>query len=57
MIAFPAGIHDYKVDAAALMALALDQAHPAMVPPVEVAKKRDPYETDEDSEEVTWRTA
>jgi predicted phage terminase large subunit-like protein len=56
LLAFPAGRHDDKVDAAALMALALDQAHPAMVPPVEVVKKRDPYEVDEE-EEDSWRTA
>jgi predicted phage terminase large subunit-like protein len=57
MLAFPGSGHDDKVDMAALMALAIDMAHPAMVPPVEVAKKRDPYEVDEDGEEDSWRTA
>lgn len=57
MLAFPAGVHDDAVDCVALMALALDQAHPAVVSPPEVRKKRDAYETDDDEEELTWRTA
>jgi predicted phage terminase large subunit-like protein len=57
MLAFPAGMHDDAVDAAALMALALDQAHPGILPVVEVQKQRDPYESDDEDEELTWRTA
>lgn len=57
MLAFPAGVHDDAVDCAALIALALDQAHPATVPVAEVVRKRDPYETDDGNEEVTWQTA
>jgi predicted phage terminase large subunit-like protein len=57
MLAFPAGIHDDKVDAVALMALALDQAHPAIVPVAEVVRKRDPYGDDDDNEEATWKSA
>ena len=57
MLAFPAGIHDDKVDACALMAMAVDQAHPAMVPQIEMVKAKDPYETDEEDGDVAWKTA
>lgn len=57
MLAFPAGMHDDAVDQAALMALALDQAHPAVVKAADVQKRRDPYESDDDEDEPTWRTA
>jgi hypothetical protein len=50
-------VHDDAVDCVALMALALDQAHPAVVSPPEVRQKRDAYETDDEEEELTWRTA
>jgi hypothetical protein len=41
----------------ALMALALDKAHPGVVEPKVVKAKRDPYETEDDEAELTWRTA
>ena len=60
MLAFPAGMHDDCVDQAALMALALDEAHPAMVAEVVPIVKKDRWDrlfemnTDEAD---TWRTA
>ena len=60
MLAFPAAVHDDAVDAAALMALALDQAHPATRLVAVKEPKRDrwdrAFETDT-SDEVSWKTA
>jgi hypothetical protein len=44
MLAFPAGMHDDAVDAAALMALALDQAHPATLATVTPLRKVDRWD-------------
>lgn len=59
MLAFPAGLHDDKVDCAALMALALDEAHPATQGVVEPIRKRDRWDrVFEDNEDAdSWKTA
>ena len=56
-LGFPGSMHDDGVDMCGLMALAVDQAHPGIVEAAEIKKARDPYETDDDEEELTWRTA
>ena len=60
MLAFPAAVHDDAVDAAALMALALDQAHPATrlvaVKKPSFDRWDRAFETDT-SDEVSWKTA
>jgi hypothetical protein len=44
IVAFPAGRHDDKVDACALLGLALSRAHPAIVSePVDERPKLDDY--------------
>jgi phage terminase large subunit-like protein len=55
LLQFPAGMHDDDVDMASLMALAIDQAHPAMVKVTEPPKKRDHW--DEDEPVSSWKTA
>lgn len=55
LLAFPAGKHDDAVDMASLMALVIDQAHPAMVPSVEAKRKQDDYEHED--EEDSWKVA
>ena len=60
MLAFPAGIHDDAVDQAALMALALDQAHPATTATVTPLHKPDRWERvfeDDNEDEDSWKTA
>ena len=61
MLAFPAGMHDDAVDAAALMALALDQAHPAtQASRPTVARPRDRWARafdQTDDEANSWKTA
>jgi len=60
MLAFPAGIHDDAVDQAALIALAIDQAHPAMTATVRPIRKVDSwdrtFETDNEDAD-SWKTA
>lgn len=53
---FPAGKNDDDVDCSSLMGRALDEAHPAIVPPKEQAKKRDRYEDDDRDDEDNWKT-
>lgn len=59
MLAFPAGMHDDAVDAAALMALALDQAHPATQGVVTPIRKPDRWDRvfENDLEVDSWKTA
>ena len=60
MLAFPAGIHDDAVDQAALIALAIDQAHPAIAASVAPTKKVDGWDRvfETDYEDVdNWKTA
>lgn len=60
MLAFPAGVHDDAVDQAALMALAIDQAHPAMAAVVTPERKRDRWDEtfNVNNEDVdSWKTA
>lgn len=56
LLAFPAGKADDAVDMAALMAMAMDQAHPAVVKQAERPRIVDRYRWD-DNEESSWKTA
>ncbi len=55
LLQFPAGRLDDAVDMAALLPLAIDQAHPAMTKPTVVKPPRDRYENDH--EEDSWKVA
>ncbi len=55
LLQFPAGKLDDAVDMAALMGMAIDQAHPAMTVTVKPEPKRDGY--DRYQEEDSWKTA
>lgn len=55
LIRFPAGKHDDDVDCASLIGRALDMAHPAIAPKPAGAKKRDPWEA-EDEGGGDWKT-
>jgi len=60
LLSFPAGLHDDAVDCAGLIALAIDQAHPATVANVPVKSKVfDRWDrVFENSDEVdSWKTA
>jgi predicted phage terminase large subunit-like protein len=60
MLAFPAGMHDDAVDQAALMALALDEAHPATLAPQQSIQKVDRWAKafgDDENEGDSWKTA
>ena len=58
MMAFPAGMHDDAVDAAALIALAIDQAHPATQGVVVQMPKRDRWaRAFEQEDSDSWKTA
>lgn len=57
---FPAGKHDDDVDTASLIGRALDEAHPAVVPPQEAEKGKDRWERAFDREEDdgdSWKTS
>ncbi len=55
LLQFPAGKLDDAVDMAALIALAIDEAHPSFIRAAEAPKKRDHWD---DEEQVTsWKTA
>lgn len=57
LVAFPAGKDDHSVDVCALMATAIQEAHPALVPTIETSKpKKNDYDWD-DEEDETWQTA
>lgn len=56
LLQFPAGKNDDAVDMAALLGMAIDQAHPAvMKSPNAQVKKRDGYETEREPD--SWRVA
>lgn len=55
LLAFPSGKHDDAVDAAILMAMAVDQAHPATQVKAEAPKKRDRYDRDDEAD--SWKVA
>lgn len=60
LLGFPGSQFDDAVDMAALMALAIDQAHPGVLTSPEPKVRRDAYGDDGDTDEdggVTWRTA
>jgi hypothetical protein len=57
LLQFPAGLRDDGVDMAALIGMAIANAHPAVVAAPEPKKVgRDPYERDDD-EGDTWKVA
>ena len=58
-LGFPGSQHDDGVDMCGLMALAVDQAHPAMATKTEQRAKPDRWERifNDDSEADTWKTA
>lgn len=56
LLQFPAGKYDDGVDMVALIGMAIDQAHPAIVKKPEVKKPVDRYERN-DREEDSWRVA
>lgn len=59
LVAFPAGKHDDKVDACALLGMALDQAHPAIVASAPAVDDRLARPTDwwQDRETEGWKVA
>ena len=60
MLAFPGGVRDDAVDQAALMALAIDQAHPAVTSVVVPAKPVDRWDrvfNRDETEADSWKTA
>lgn len=56
---FPAGTHDDDVDNASMIGRALDDAHPAVLPPREQKKHIDRWDQifNKDDGEETWKTA
>jgi predicted phage terminase large subunit-like protein len=55
---FPAGAHDDAVDPCALIAMAINDAHPAILAEVEETQApRDAYGWDDEDDGDTWRTA
>lgn len=57
LLRFPAGAHDDKVDACALIGMALDQAHPAMGPATPKPKpRRDRWADSEERGDDSWKT-
>lgn len=58
-LSFPGAKHDDEVDAAGTIGRALDQAHPAIVPPAKLPKPQRSYtDSDDDSiSDVNWKTA
>lgn len=55
MLQFPAGMRDDAVDMAALMGMAIDQAHPGITRPTEPKVRRDGW--DEEERVSSWKTA
>jgi hypothetical protein len=57
LLQFPAGKHDDAADMAALMGMAIDQAHPGLIAtqPKKQPPKRSDYEREEETD--TWRVA
>jgi predicted phage terminase large subunit-like protein len=55
-LSFPAGKHDDEVDVAGMIGRALDQAHPAILPPDRSARQNDMW-ADDDRATADWRTA
>jgi hypothetical protein len=55
LLQFPAGKLDDGVDMAALMGLAIDQSHPAIMRPTVTGARRDSW--DEERVESSWKTA
>jgi len=58
LLAFPGGMHDDCVDQAALMALAIDEAHPGIAPPSKVVPITDRYDRlfNQEPRNTTWKT-
>jgi hypothetical protein len=55
LLQFPAGKNDDAVDMAALIGMAIDQAHPALIAKPEASKRRDGW--DDDREASSWKVA
>jgi predicted phage terminase large subunit-like protein len=55
-LSFPAGKHDDEVDTASMIGRALDQAHPAIVPPEKSPRLRDMWANDP-NDNADWRVA
>lgn len=55
LLQFPSGKYDDGVDMAALMGMAIDQAHPALITKSEETPKRDGW--DDESEVGSWKVA
>jgi len=57
LVAFPAGANDHSVDVCALMGMAINMAHPAIVPVCDdKTKNQDGYWADDDEDE-SWLTS
>jgi hypothetical protein len=58
LLSFPGGMHDDAVDQAALMALAIDEAHPGIAPPAKVVPIGDRYDRlfNQEPRSATWKT-
>ncbi len=59
LLAFPAGRNDDKVDACALLGMAIDMAHPAIAAKPKSTKKRDSWDDafNANDDDDSWRTA
>jgi hypothetical protein len=55
-LSFPAGKHDDEVDTASLIGRAIDQAHPAMIAPVQAVTRRDGYWPTDEGAADSWKT-
>jgi hypothetical protein len=55
-LVFPAGRHDDEVDVASLIGRALDQVHPAIVPPSDKPKVRDIW-APQQRQDSDWKVA
>jgi hypothetical protein len=55
LLQFPAGMRDDAVDMAALMGMAIDQAHPGITPAVREQKPKDRW--DDEDQVTSWKTA
>lgn len=56
LLQFPAGKFDDGVDMAALMGMAIDQAHPALITKPEAPRKRDAWDEDREADS-SWKVA
>lgn len=57
LLTFPAGRHDDAVDVCSLMGMVLDEAHPGVVAPRSVSKKRDAWDSEDERESADWKVS